>query len=47
LFILIAIGSYNSLNVSGFSHHKINHLGKTVEDKKYTNAEGHFWSQAK
>ena len=39
--------SYNALDVSDFSHHRINHSEKFVEDKNHINGVENFWNQAK
>ena len=39
--------SYNSLDVSGFHHHRINHSESFVEKKNHINGIENFWNQAK
>lgn len=39
--------SYNSLDVSEFTHYSINHSRTFVHNKNYINAMDNFWSQAK
>ncbi|WHP07322.1 MULTISPECIES: IS1595 family transposase [Acinetobacter] len=39
--------SYNALDVSDFSYHRINHSEKFVEDKNHINGVENFWNQAK
>ncbi|GAA5000616.1 IS1595 family transposase [Acinetobacter puyangensis] len=39
--------SYNAIDVSDFSHHRINHSEKFVEDKNHINGVENFWNQAK
>lgn len=39
--------SYNSLDVSGFHHHRINHSESFVNKKNHINGIENFWNQAK
>ena len=39
--------SYNALDVSEFTHYRINHSKTFVNDKNYINGIENFWNQAK
>jgi len=39
--------SYNVLDVSAFSHHRVNHSTRFAEGKNHINGIENFWSQAK
>jgi transposase len=39
--------SYNALDVSGFHHHRINHVKEFANEKNHINGIENFWNQAK